>query len=64
MHSYKDFEIIIRDDGSVDNTMNIIKKRFLKKLNIRLIKNTGEPSGPFGSFAELLEMADADCLSL
>ena len=40
--SFKDFELIIIDDGSTDNSLNILKK-FKKNQNIRFIfqKNKG-----------------------
>ena len=56
--TYKNIEIIVRDDGSKDNTINIIKEYMKKYSNIKLYE--GENLGFIQSFFELLKLADAD----
>ena len=56
--SYKNIEIVIRDDGSSDNTVNIIKE-YMQKYN-NIILECGENLGYINSFFELLKIADAD----
>jgi len=56
--SYKNIEIIIRDDGSIDNTVNILKEYQQKHKNI--IVECGENLGYINSFFELLKMANAN----
>jgi len=51
------FNLIIRDDGSKDNTINIIKS-WKNKLKFKLIK--GENIGVINSFFELLKYNDID----
>ena len=46
--TYKNIEILIRDDGSKDNTVSIIEKYMKKYKNIRFIK--GENKGFIKSF--------------
>ena len=52
--TYSDIEIIVRDDGSIDNTIEI-----LKSYDVKLIE-TKENLGAKGSFAELLSYAVAN----
>lgn len=54
--TYKNIEILIRDDGSKDKTIEIIKKYQEKNPNI--ILKEGENKGFINSFFELLNMAD------
>ena len=54
--TYKNIEIYIRDDGSKDNTINIIKDYISKNDNISLVE--GENIGFINSFFELLNMCD------
>lgn len=56
--TYSNIEIVIRDDGSRDNTVNIIKKYQKKYKNIKLYE--GENVGFVKSFFKLLKLADAD----
>ena len=56
--TYKNFEIIVRDDGSKDQTCNIIKEYQKKHSNIKLYE--GENLGFIKSFFELLKIAEAD----
>lgn len=56
--TYKNIEIIVRDDGSTDKTKDIVKKYQKKHKNIKLIE--GENLGFIKSFFELLKIAEAD----
>ena len=56
--TYKDIEIIVRDDGSKDGTVDIIKEYQKKNKNIKLV--TGENLGFIKSFFELLKITEAD----
>ena len=53
---YKDIKIYIRDDGSKDETVNIVKKYQESNDNIILIE--GKNLGFMGSFFELLRLSD------
>ena len=59
--TYKNIEIIIRDDGSKDNTVSIIEEHMKNYDNIRLIK--GNNIGFIKSFLELLKISKADLYS-
>ncbi len=59
--TYKNIELIIRDDGSKDNTISILKEYEKKHNNIRLVQ--GENLGFLKSFFELLKMSNADYYS-
>lgn len=52
--TYKNLEIVIRDDGSKDSTINIIKEFQKKTNNITLVE--GENVGFINSFFELLNI--------
>lgn len=56
--TYKNIEIIVRDDGSKDNTVAIVKEYMEKNSNI--ILHQGENLGFIKSFFELLKLAEAD----
>ena len=56
--TYKNIEIVIRDDGSKDSTINIIKKYQEKYDNIILKEGTNV--GFIKSFFQLLAFANAD----
>ena len=56
--TYKNLDIIIRDDGSKDNTVKIIESYQKKYSNIKLI--TGKNLGFIKSFFELLRLVEAD----
>lgn len=69
MQTYKDFELIIVDDGSTDNTVNIIKsyddpriKLILHKENkgVALARNTGYSN----SLGEFIVIADSDDINM
>ena len=59
--TYKNIEIVVRDDGSKDNTVEIIKEYQEKYKNIKLV--TGENLGFIKSFFELLKITEADYYS-
>ena len=56
--TYKNIEIVIRDDGSKDSTIEIIKEYQQKNTNIILKEGTN--IGFLKSFFKLLELANAD----
>ena len=56
--SYKNIDLIVRDDGSKDKTVEIIKEYQEKHKNIKLYE--GQNLGFVKSFFELLKLADAD----
>ena len=56
--TYKNIDIVIRDDGSKDNTVKIIESYQKKFSNIKLI--TGKNLGFIKSFFELLRLVEAD----
>ena len=59
--TYRNFKIVIRDDGSTDRTVAIIKKYQEKYKNIEL--HTGKNLGFVKSFFELLSLTEADYYS-
>lgn len=59
--TYKNIELVIRDDGSSDNTVKIIESYQKKYANIKLI--TGKNLGFIKSFFELLRLVEADYYS-
>ena len=54
--TYTGFDLIIRDDGSKDNSLNIVKEYMKSNLNIQVF--AGENVGFIKSFYTLLELAD------
>lgn len=56
--SYKNIELIVRDDGSKDKTVEIVKEYQEKHKNIKL--HQGQNLGFVKSFFELLKLAEAD----
>lgn len=56
--TYKNIEIVVRDDGSKDGTVDIVKEYMQKYPNI--ILHQGENLGFIKSFFELLNLAEAD----
>ena len=59
--TYKNIEIVVRDDGSKDGTVAIVKEYMQKYSNIVL--HEGENLGFIKSFFELLTLAEADYYS-
>jgi len=59
--TFSDFKILIRDDGSTDNTLKIIEE-YLEKFptKITLIKDNKKNVGATQNFGILLEKSDAD----
>ena len=56
--TYKNIELVIRDDGSKDDTVKIIESYQKKHSNIKLI--TGKNLGFIKSFFELLRLVESD----
>lgn len=59
--TYKNIELVIRDDGSSDDTVKIIESYQKKHANIKLV--TGKNLGFIKSFFELLRLVEADYYS-
>jgi len=59
--SFKKWKLFVRDDGSTDSTVNIIKK-FVdgNPEKIFFIESVNQPSGAKGNFARLLGSTDAE----
>ncbi|MDD3769168.1 MAG: glycosyltransferase family 2 protein [Sulfuricurvum sp.] len=63
--SVQDFTVLIRDDGSADNTLAIIAEyQMLYPNRIRLVSGSSENLGSRKSFMKLLEHADAPYIML
>lgn len=59
--TYQDFELLIRDDGSKDNTLEIVRKYREKYPNrIQLISDNQKGLGPSGNFSRLMTYATAN----
>lgn len=58
--TYENIRIIIRDDGSTDNTVNIIKKMMKKYNNIKFIVDNKKIGSPQNNFFEILKYANAE----
>jgi len=56
--TYSKIKVLIRDDGSKDNTVEIIK-RYIKDYNIKLIE--GKNIGVIASYFELIKKSDSNC---
>ena len=61
---YSDYEVIVIDDGSLDNTRSLLSKYFDKKLSVYFLENNGiEKASNFGilkSKGEYIIRVDAD----
>lgn len=55
--SYKNFKLIVRDDGSTDNTFGILKKYESINSNVLVFKNTTKLHGQLSNFAWLFNYA-------
>ena len=55
----KDWHLLIRDDGSSDKTIDIIRSFMAKDSRIELIKNETEQHGAYLNFWTLIEYAKA-----
>ena len=63
--SFKDWRLIVRDDGSTDQTLNILHKYIQKYPNqIELYKNNQHNTGATKNFSKLLEFSEANYLML
>jgi rhamnosyltransferase len=60
--SYKNFNLIIRDDNSTDNTMSIIKKLQKNDIRIKIIEDNKGNLGVSKNFEALLKYSNADYL--
>lgn len=60
--TYKNFELIVRDDGSKDSTVAIIKE-YIEKSDKEITLIEGKNLGFIKSFFDLLKRADADYYS-
>ncbi|MGL5947828.1 MAG: glycosyltransferase [Aeromonas sp.] len=58
--SYKNIRLLIRDDGSTDNTFNIAKKIASLDARVVLIVDYFVPNGPGENFKRLIQASDAD----
>ena len=58
--TYKDWRLYIRDDGSLDNTVNIIKKWENLDNRIIVIQDEKKIGNPGSNFLELLKYSTAD----
>ncbi|WP_313097155.1 glycosyltransferase family 2 protein [Empedobacter sp.] len=60
--TFNDWKLYIRDDGSLDNTLNILNEYYLKFPNkIEIINNSGEYNlGAAKSFIKLLQRVEAN----
>lgn len=58
--TYKDWKLIIRDDGSKDKTAEVLEKYAEKESRIKVIKDDTGNLGFNGNFTKLLEASSAD----
>ena len=62
--SYKNIRVIIRDDGSVDNTVDIIKEFMAQDSRVVLIEDAHSSAGVGENFKKLLIHSDAEYVFL
>ena len=60
--TYDNFELIVRDDGSKDSTVEIVKE-YMEKSDKEITLMVGKNLGSIKSFFELLKHSDADYFS-
>ena len=60
--SYQNFELVVRDDGSKDSTVEIVKE-YMEKSDKEITLMVGKNLGFIKSFFELLKHSDADYFS-
>lgn len=58
--TFKNWDLYIRDDGSTDNTIEIIRKYQFRYNNIHVIQDSVAHRGVIGSFLYLLANVDSD----
>ncbi|MXO06000.1 glycosyltransferase family 2 protein [Flavobacterium sp. HBTb2-11-1] len=58
--TFKDFILYVRDDGSLDNTVNILYEYEKEHANFAIINDNQKRKGASGSFMCLLEKVEAD----
>jgi len=61
---YPEWRLLIRDDGSTDQTVSIIKNYVLKDKRILFAEDKDEYLGVVKNFSHLLKLADADYVML
>lgn len=59
--TYRDFLLYIRDDGSTDDTPQILAQYAAQDSRIRMVADMVKHRGCSGSFRYLTETVDADC---
>lgn len=57
LQEFKDYDLIIRDDGSTDSTFDILKKYALKSKNIFIMQNNSKEHGQLANFSFLFDYA-------
>lgn len=57
--SFTDWKLIVRDDESTDNTVDVVKSLAVRDDRIQLVTDTKGNIGPWASFGELLAIAHA-----
>lgn len=60
LQSYKKWDLFIRDDGSTDNTLEILLEYSNKYSNIHVVEDTYRGLGPRDSFLYLLQYVNAE----
>lgn len=58
--TYKDFKLLVRDDGSVDNTLELVEAMARKDPRIVVLSDHGRNLGAKRNFGALLEESTAD----